>query len=124
MTALAKKILVVDDEAPMRSLLRDFFNSQGYAVSCAASGEAALRVLNDENSLCAVVADIRMVPVDGMELLKQIKQVRPTLPVLLFTAAGTPIEQRQAIQLGAAHYLHKPFPLSELKRLLEEATKK
>ena len=123
MTAAAKKILIVDDEAPMRALLSDFFHSQGYAVSCAASGTAAMRHLDDDKKLCAVIADIRMVPLDGIELLKQIKKQYPQLPVLLFTAAGTPVEKREAIDLGAAHYLYKPFSLSELKRLLEELTK-
>ena len=120
MKAEAKKILIVDDEAPMRALLQDFFSSQGYSVSCASSGEAALRSISADGSFAVVVSDIRMFPLDGLEMLAKMQLLCPTIPVLLFTAAGTPNEHRRAIEMGASHYLHKPFSLTELKRLLEE----
>lgn len=105
----------------MRGLLNDFFRSQGYGVGCAPGAEEALARLSDEADFAAVVCDIRMAPIDGIELLRAIKSRRPSLPVLLFTAAGNLSERKQALELGAYDYLLKPFSLTELKRVLEDA---
>lgn len=112
-------IMVVDDEESMRVLLKDFLESQGYDVSCHASGAAALKALAQGKQFDAIVADIRMSPLSGIELLKIVKRNSPSLPVVLFTAAGNPDEKAQSLKIGAAGYLAKPFPLTELKLSLE-----
>lgn len=112
--------MIVDDEELMRSLLRDFFTSQGYRVDCYATGAAALKAMQSEPALSAVVADIRMVPMNGMELLQKMKADRPQLPVVLFTSAGSPDERDEALRSGAATYLTKPFSLTDLQRVLDQ----
>lgn len=117
-----RHLMVVDDEVLMRSLLQDFLTSQGYQVHCFATANAALKTLRDgKKPFSAVIADIRMVPVNGMELLKRVKIDFPTLPVLLFTSAGTPEEREMALRSGAFHYFTKPFPLSDLRQIVDLA---
>lgn len=120
-----KRIIVVDDEASMRGLLHDFLRSQGYEVECFATGNAALkRVGEGTPPITAVVADIRMAPMNGMELLKKLKEGHSEIPVVLFTSAGGPDQRDEALRGGALSYFTKPFPLSELQRVLTAASPK
>ncbi len=114
----ANEIVVVDDEADMRNLLRDFLVSQGYAVRCYSTAEAAMAAVSALQLPHAIVADLRMEPIDGMTLLRDVKQQHPSVPVVLFSAAASPKERDEAYRIGATHFLAKPFPLSELARIL------
>ena len=114
--------MVVDDEASMRGLLRDFFTSLGYRVTSCATGGAALKILhNREITVAALIADIRMNPMDGIALLKRLRVEFPLLPVVLFTSAGSPEGRDEALLLGALHDLTKPFSLTELRAVIERA---
>jgi DNA-binding NtrC family response regulator len=115
-----RHVMVVDDEEPMRTLLRDFFHSVGYRVDCYSSAASALKCLREGEEFSAVVTDIRMKPVDGIEFLKKLKGEFPSLPVVLFTAAGNPEERDVAIQCGATQYFTKPFSLTELRRVIDQ----
>lgn len=112
------EIVVVDDEADMRNLLRDFLATQGYGVRCYSTAEAAMAAVSPLKLPHAIVADLRMEPVDGMALLRDLKLKYPNLPVVLFSAAASPKDREEAYRIGAAHVLAKPFPLAELAKVL------
>lgn len=112
-------IMVVDDEAPMQGLLKDFLESQGYQVSCYSSVGTVLKILQGGSQVDAIVSDVRMSPISGLELLRMVKKDYPALPVLLFTAAGSTEECAQSLKMGAARYFIKPFPLTALKSSLQ-----
>lgn len=108
----------------MLGLLKDFLESQSYQVSCYASAAMAIKFLRDGTPVDAVVADIRMRPIDGIAFLEMVKNHVPALPVFLFTAAGSNEERARSLKLGASMYLFKPFPLADLKMWLDvELTK-
>lgn len=123
MPNLNPSVMVVDDETLMRVLLRDFFESQGYDVSCFATAAAALKSLKEGTTTppSAILSDIRMTPMSGLELLTKVKIDFPLLPVVLFTSGGTPEEKEAALRSGAVHYFVKPFPLFELHQVIEKA---
>lgn len=115
------RVLVVDDESSMHEMLGDFLLAQGYEVVCFASAPAALSELRRRpEAFTAILSDIRMHPMDGIDFLRIVKRDFPTMPVLLFTGAATPEEKMRVLQLGAACYLAKPFSLMALKKLLDE----
>ncbi len=117
-------ILVVDDEPGMQEVCRDVLEEiPGSSVVCRDSAEAALEFLDSEEP-DLVVTDIRMAGRDGVELLQEIRHAVPGLPVVLMTAFPTVETAVQALRLGAADYLIKPFRPEELlaiaSRLLED----
>ena len=113
-------IVVVDDEPEMRSLLSDFLRSRGYSVECFSSATDFLDNLG-HREVKAVVSDIHMKPMDGIELLKSVKKTRPEIPVVLMTAFSDSHDETMAKAEGAFGYLAKPFPLSALNDLLYRA---
>ncbi len=107
----------------MVSLLGDFLRSQGFRVQAFTSGAAALAALSQSPTGFpgAVIAHLRMEPMDGLQLLSAIKRDYPQLPVVLFTGEGSHGDEAQAaLRLGAAHCLTKPFSLAGLKDMLAE----
>lgn len=105
----------------MRGLLEDFFKSLGYRVDCFSSALAALKMLraNKPSSNCILLADIRMIPMNGIELLKIVKKEYPSLPVVLFTSAGGPDERDEVLRQGGSYYFTKPFSLGELHKAIQ-----
>lgn len=115
-------ILVVDDEKHIRDILRESLESVGYAVSLAADGEQGLSMLRRQ-CFRLVILDIRMPQRDGLELLREARSlVGEGLPVLVLTGMAGEEEIREALDLGAAGCLRKPFQiealLAEVRRLL------
>jgi two-component system, response regulator, stage 0 sporulation protein F len=121
-----RSILVVDDEPDVAELLRQRFRRetrQGtYVLHYAASGEEALdRLSGDiEPELLAVLSDINMPGMDGLQLLAEIKQRRPDLPVMMVTAYGDDDRRRRAAEHGAAEFLTKPVDFDHLKAQLSQ----
>ncbi|MDF1614881.1 sigma-54-dependent transcriptional regulator [Desulfurivibrio dismutans] len=115
-----KRILVVDDELSMREFLKILLEEEGYAVSCADGGVAALERLTAED-YDLVISDIRMPPPDGLELLTRIKEIRPELPVVLVTAFASPDDAVSAMKNGAFDYITKPFKVGEIKDIVGTA---
>lgn len=119
-------ILVVDDEPDVAELYRQRFRRetrQGtYVLHYAASGEEALaRLLSEiEPELLAVLSDINMPGMDGLQLLAQIKQRRPDLPVMMVTAYGDDERRRRAAEHGAAEFITKPVDFEHLKTQLRQ----
>ena len=118
-------ILIVDDEPDIADLFRQRFRRevrQGrYVLHFAASGEEGLRrVAELGRELIVILSDINMPGMDGLTLLREIKQRRPELPVLMVTAFGDDARMRKAEQLGAAAFLPKPIDFERLKDRLAE----
>jgi DNA-binding NtrC family response regulator len=114
------QILVVDNDLEMVELLRDYLTRAGYGVETAFNGIEAIEMIG-EVVFDAVIADLKMEGVDGMALLRAVKEVRPQVPVILITAFGSIESAIGAIKEGAFHYLTKPFKLGELKVTVERA---
>jgi len=118
-------ILIVDDEPDVADLFRQRFRRevrQGrYVLHFAASGEEGLRrVAEIGRELIVILSDINMPGMDGLALLREIKQRRPELPVVMVTAYGDDERMRTAEQLGAAAFLPKPVDFDRLKERLAE----
>ena len=118
-------ILIVDDEPDIADLFRQQFRRevrQGrYVLHFAASGEEALRRLAEIHpELIVILSDINMPGMDGLELLREIRQRRPVLPVLMVTAYGDDERRRRADELGANAFLAKPVDFDQLKQQLLE----
>jgi CheY-like chemotaxis protein len=120
-------ILIVDDEPDVADLFRQRFRRevrQGrYVLHFAASGEEGLRRVDEiGRELIVILSDINMPGMDGLTLLREIKQRRPELPVVMVTAYGDDERMRTAEQLGAAAFLPKPVDFNRLKERLAELT--
>ena len=119
-------ILVVDDEADVAELFRQRFRREArqgtYVLHFANSGDEALALLDNtiEPLLLVVLSDINMPGMDGLELLGEIKQRFPELPVMMVTAYGDDERRRRASDLGAAEFLAKPVDFHRLKERLSE----
>ena len=107
------RILVVEDDADLREALCDTLELAGYSFQEAESAEAALAFLS-ESTVDMVISDVNMGKMDGHELLKQINQLYPCMPVLLITAYGQVDRAVDAIRNGAVDYLLKPFEPEQL----------
>ena len=112
------KVLVVEDDISLREALSDTLQLAGYSVSSAANGAAALEMMEKEH-MDVVVSDVQMGPMDGSELLKNIKKQHPQMPVILMTAYGTIQKAVEAMHAGAADYIIKPFEIDALVNIIE-----
>ena len=106
-------LLVVDDDAAQRSLLKSFLVQQGFMVTTAASGEEALDQVT-RNRPQLVISDVRMPGLSGLELLGHIRASIPDLPMLLVTAYADVRDAVGAMRDGAVNYLEKPIDFDEL----------
>jgi len=113
-TAIKKtRILIVEDEPAMVAGLRDNFEYEGYDVISAADGAEGLdRALADDPDL--VVLDVMMPRMSGLDVCKQLKAKRPSLPIIMLTARGQEIDKVVGLELGADDYVTKPFSIREL----------
>ncbi len=114
------RILVVDDDAEMRDALGIFLSGYGHDCEFAADGAAALRVVENVG-LDAVICDVRMDGMTGLDVLDRVKRTHPGLPVLMFTAMGGIPGAVDAIKRGAFQYVTKPCDLEELRRAVAGA---
>jgi len=110
------RILVVDDEAPMRESLKDWLTEDGYEVGLAGGGEEAI-ALAQERSWDVILLDLKMPGMDGLETLKRLKdkEVNTEAEILIMTAYGTIDTAVQAMKEGAFDYLLKPFDPDEVE---------
>lgn len=114
-----KKILVVEDDFGLREALVDTLTLAGFTCLEADCGEAALLNLK-ENEVDMVISDVQMGGMSGLNLLKNIKQAWPELPVLIMTAYGTINDAVQAMKDGASNYMAKPFAPEVLLNLVNQ----
>ncbi len=112
MSATGLKILIVDDEPPIRKLLRMGLTSQGYDVLEASNGKIALDMLAAKPNL--VILDLGLPDIDGLELLRRIRLREDNLPVVVLSSRGDEAGKVEALDLGADDYITKPFGMEEL----------
>ena len=107
------KILIVEDELPMRTALGDLLLAQGYRIITASDGEAGLgRALSDDPDL--LLLDVMMPRLDGFAVCREVRRRAPRLPILLLTAKGQIDDRVTGLEAGADDYLMKPFSSREL----------
>lgn len=115
-----EKILIVDDEKGIREFLEIMLKKEGYVVSSASSGEEAIKLFHGD-SYDLVISDIRMKGMDGVELLKKVKEINPDAIVLMVTAYASVDTAIDAMKAGAYDYLTKPFKIDEVKHIIKNA---
>jgi two-component system KDP operon response regulator KdpE len=106
------KILVIDDEPPIRKLLRTGLGAQGYEVLDAPSGKTALELLAEKPDL--VILDLGLPDIDGLELLRRIRDLQGSVPIVVLSSRGDEAGKVAALDLGADDYVTKPFGMDEL----------
>jgi len=112
MTATPLKVLVVDDEPPIRKLLRMGLGTQGYQTIDAPNAKAALELMADNPDL--VILDLGLPDMQGLELLRQIRERREDVPIVVLSSRGDEVAKVEALDLGADDYVTKPFGMEEL----------
>lgn len=114
------KILLVDDEKDLLEWLSVVLEKEGYSVRSTVSAEEALKIFRAEQ-FDMIISDIRMTPVSGIELLRQVKNHNPEIIVLMITAYASVDTAIKALRYGAYDYLIKPFKLDDIKLVIKKA---
>jgi DNA-binding NtrC family response regulator len=117
------RLLVVDDEPIALKNLERVLAKEGYAVTTASSGPAALKLLR-QRGFEVVLTDLRMEKVDGMEVLRRAREIDPDVEVILITGYASIDTAIEAMKHGAYHYVAKPFKLDEVRKVVGEAAEK
>ncbi|MBI5967958.1 MAG: sigma-54-dependent Fis family transcriptional regulator [Deltaproteobacteria bacterium] len=117
------KILVVDDELSMRQFLEILLKKEGHEVTCAVEGQEGLSRFQ-ANSYDLLISDIKMPKMDGLELLRKVKEHQPDAVMIMITAYASPEDAIAAMKAGAYDYLTKPFKLREIKAVIRHALAK
>jgi two-component system, OmpR family, KDP operon response regulator KdpE len=112
MSAPPIKVLVIDDEPPIRKLLRMGLSTQGYEILEAPSGKIALEKLTENPAL--IILDLGLPDIQGHELLRSIRGRNESVPIVVLSSRGDEAGKVQALDLGADDYLTKPFGMDEL----------
>ena len=112
MSAAPLKIMIVDDEPPIRKLLRMGLSTQGYDVLEASNGKIALELLAQEPAL--IILDLGLPDIQGHDLLRMIRGRNDSVPIVVLSSRGDEAGKVQALDLGADDYLTKPFGMDEL----------
>ncbi|MBK9437376.1 MAG: sigma-54-dependent Fis family transcriptional regulator [Chloracidobacterium sp.] len=116
-------ILIVDDEQSFRQILSIVFEKQGHAIRTAMNGRQALELLVDAPS-DVIISDVRMPDMDGIELLRAVRESQPEIGVVLMTAFASVDTAREAFKLGADDFITKPFDVEELKLIISKTLEK
>jgi DNA-binding response OmpR family regulator len=119
-TIAPKRILIMDDEILVASVLRDVLKHQGYSVELASGGEAGLKALRRERA-DLVLLDVNMPGMNGLEVLKHVSDQYPDVPVIMVTALTDDVAVSAAMRDGAYAWLGKPFDINELGHVVDAA---
>lgn len=114
------KILIVDDEARILLLLQSLLKANGYETVTAKDGNTALELVKND-AFDLIITDLRMAPMDGMTLFREIKTIHPNIPVILLTAYASVETAIDAMKNGAFDYLTKPFKVDEMLATVKRA---
>jgi two-component system response regulator AtoC len=114
-----RRLLVVDDAEGIRTYLANLLELRGYQVDTAEDGRSALALLEGGAAPDAVILDVMMPGIDGIETLRRIRDFEPELPVVMLSVVGRASTIVGAMQLGAVDYVNKPFDEPELEAILE-----
>ncbi|MET4042310.1 MULTISPECIES: response regulator transcription factor [unclassified Bradyrhizobium] len=119
MSAAPIKVLVIDDEPPIRKLLRMGLSTQGYEILEASNGKTALEKLSEGPAL--IILDLGLPDIQGHELLRTIRARNEAVPIVVLSSRGDEAGKVEALDLGADDYLTKPFGMDELLARLRAA---
>ncbi|NOX90027.1 MAG: sigma-54-dependent Fis family transcriptional regulator [Calditrichaeota bacterium] len=114
-----KKILIVDDDASHRLMLKATLSEEGYEIFEASDGDEAVRMV-EEQFYDLIMLDLKMKKVDGLEALKEIKKISPAIPVLIMTAYASVKTAVEGLKMGAFDYMVKPLNMDEVKINIEK----
>lgn len=116
----SKRICIIDDEQIVLDSVKRIVESEGYAAEQFRNSRDGLNAAL-EGEYCCVISDIRMPEIGGMKILRDVKRAKPELPVILITGYATVETAVQAMKLGAAEYIEKPFTPDQLVEKLNKA---
>src|SRR4051812_1341807 len=112
---MAHHILVIDDDAAMRSMVVDFVGSEGHIASEASLASQALgQIANGEHEPDLIICDLNMPEMTGLEFISKAREILPHVPIILITAFGSIETAIEAVRKGAFDYMTKPFKLAEM----------
>ena len=115
-------ILVMEDDLSVAKGLELVLSEEGYAVNLAGTGELALEAFRQKR-FDLLVADLRLPDIDGMEVIKEVKEAKPETEVIVITGYGTTATAVEAMKLGVHDFLPKPFTEDQIKSAIDEALK-
>jgi DNA-binding NtrC family response regulator len=114
-----KRVLIIEDDEGMRSLLKDFLEEEGYAADVAKDGLEVFRKIS-QGAFDLVITDIRMPGISGLDILSAIKKFQPELSVIIITAFGGEEVYQRSLARGADGYLEKPIHFDKLRTLIND----
>jgi len=117
-----KKILVVDDEESVRAILKQILEQGNYTVEAAGNGKEAAEMLKSIH-FDAIISDINMPIMNGVELLNKAKELAPDVPVIFITAYGKDKVVIEAMKIGLADFIEKPFRMDQILKTVKEHIK-
>ncbi len=118
----SEKILIIDDDSGVRKSLSAFLIKNGYNIKTAPGGDPGLKIIKEEK-IDLILLDIRMPEMDGITTLKRIKEIKPTLNIIIITGFGSIETAVEAMKNGAIDYVKKPFNLDQLLDKINTALK-
>ena len=119
--ALARTLLIVDDEKDIREILQDTLSPICDHILTACDGKDALSIIEANPNICAILSDIRMPNMDGLELLSHIRGNFNPIPFVVITAFGDTKSYQEAIRLNATDFLEKPIVFGEIQKVMAKA---
>lgn len=124
MESISGKVLVVDDDKSIRVTISQALESAGFTVVTAVDGQHALDKLAEETDYDVVLLDMKMPGLDGMEVLRKIKEMKPLMPVIMVTGYGTVETAVEAMKLGAVDFIQKPFSPEEIRSIVKRVVER
>lgn len=118
-----KSILVVDDEGGVLNTLQSILEEKGFLCRTALSGNEALGIFQKGGEFDCVLMDLRMPGMTGVETIREMKKLKPDIPVIVITACEGEEPAREAMKEGASAVVYKPFDMESLLRLIGEVLK-
>lgn len=113
------RILIIEDDEEMRSLLEDYLEEESFETKSVGNGSEAFRILVRE-IFDVVITDIRMPGLTGLDIIPGVRKLQPDTSIIVITAFGSEEVHQKAIQRGADSYLEKPLRFQELRRMIHE----
>jgi DNA-binding NtrC family response regulator len=116
-----KTILLVDDEPDILKILSDILMPSGYATVSKPDAESALAVIREGKQIDLVITDLRMPGMSGSELTTILRQILPSVPIIMLTGYGSVESYLKSMSSGAFEYINKPIQATELRRIVKTA---
>ncbi len=115
-------ICIVDDEPHILSVLKTLLETQGHKVIAESEPQSALENIASNKHVDLLISDVRMRIMNGVDLLEKVKEIRPSLPVILVTAVLTNQARKELLERGAAACIQKPFDMAMLTEAINKET--